>query len=779
MWNWSNLSIKTKLRLATLVTSSAALLLACAALFAFEVIHFRQMAGRDLESVAEMVSSTTSAAVVFHQVNEAEEILDALRSRPYVITAAIYLADGSLFAGYSMPGVIGQFPASPEPDGTRLTGKYLTITRPIQARQNRVGTLYLQYDFQGKSTELLRLYAVLVFFVLGASLFLAVVLSTRVHRLISEPIIALAQASKAISERKDYTARAKKFGGDELGSFIDSFNQMLDRIQEQDAALRRANDELESRVEARTRELRELQRQFELILNSAGEGIYGLDLEGRITFANATASKLLGWEVSEMLGKRDHDFLSHSAPNGQVYSAERCPICAARATASGKHLPEERLARKDGNKFQAQLVITAIHEAGKTVGAVVVFSDTTERRNLENQLRQFQKMESVGRLAAGVAHDFNNLLMVIQGHASLLDERESPDPETKEALQNILEASERAATLTHQLLAFSRKKVLQRKLLNLNGVVLGVTRLLHRLLGEHVEVRMDLSASLPTIYADVGTLEQVIVNLSVNARDAMPDGGGLLLKTYVATVDEANARRNPEARPGQFVCLAVSDTGTGMDQATLDRLFEPFFTTKESGRGTGLGLATVYGVVRQHQGWIEVRSQLGKGSSFTVYIPATLVSPEPEPEPEPVAPRTEGLMGHGNILLVEDEASLRRLTRRFLEEYGYNVIEASSGVDALRRWTQLPRPIDLLVTDMVMPGGVSGGDLARQLRKSEPKLRVLFTSGYTVEMIGPQENLQPGVNFLPKPYTRQVLAKAVHRCLQIKRRELRSPMPGL
>ncbi len=331
--------------------------------------------------------------------------------------------------------------------------------------------------------------------------------------------------------------------------------------------------------------------------------------------------------------------------------------------------------------------------------------DVTERLHLESQLRQIQKMESVGQLAAGVAHDFNNILTIIQGHSGLLQADPRMQLEGQESARQISIAAERAANLTRQLLMFSRKQVIQPHLLDLNDVINNVSKMLRTLLGEPVKLCRDLHTRLPAIYADPGMIEQVLVNLAVNARDAMPRGGTLTITTDTVTISEAHAQAHSESRPGSFVCLGVTDTGSGMDAGTLGRVFEPFFTTKEVGKGTGLGLATVYGIVKQHQGWIEADSEVGRGTTFKVFLP--IQSKAPFQAKDPAQNRTPG--GQETVLVVEDEPALRELVKEILEKKGYTILEADNGVQALEIWETQQHTIDLLLTDMMMPQGISAG----------------------------------------------------------------------
>ncbi len=386
---------------------------------------------------------------------------------------------------------------------------------------------------------------------------------------------------------------------------------------------------------------------------------------------------------------------------------------------------------------------------------------------LRDRLRSAQKMEAVGQLAGGIAHDFNNILTVIQGNLGLALGTEGIPREVASCVQEAEAAAERASKLTRQLLAFSRKQVLQATPVDLNEVVAGMTKMLSRLLGEPIQLECRYAPSLPLIKADAHMLEQILMNLCVNARDAMPAGGVLSIGTQRLTLGESEAESHPEGRPGEFVLLTVSDTGAGMSEEVLRHIFEPFFTTKDVGKGTGLGLATVLGIAQQHEGWVEAESTPGKGSSLHVFLPV------PEKPIQAVPPRqtqTECASGSGVILVAEDEPSVRLLVCACLKRAGYVVLQAKDGTEALTLWTSHRNEIDLLVTDMVMPGGISGRDLAQRLRAERPTLPVLYTSGYSAEMVNEGLELQPGINYLPKPYSPALITQTVSRCLSLPRR---------
>jgi two-component system, NtrC family, sensor kinase len=401
--------------------------------------------------------------------------------------------------------------------------------------------------------------------------------------------------------------------------------------------------------------------------------------------------------------------------------------------------------------------------------------EVAERKQIEAALRQSQqammqqeRLAAVGQLSAGIAHDFNNILCIIQGYVSLLIEMEDRGQEKVDALKQIATASKRAANLTRQLLTFSRKQVMQPQRLEFNEVIGNISKMLKRLVGETFAVQFHFSPKPLYIQADLGMIEQVIMNLAVNARDAMPRGGQLTLSASAAEMDEAHRQKNPEARVGQFACLTVTDTGCGIPAENLSRIFEPFFTTKAVGKGTGLGLATVYGIVKQHDGWIEVASEVGKGSTFAVFLPKGS-------KPAGVQVETSFFVtthrGQEKILLVEDEAALRVLASKLLRKQGYEITEAASGVEALQIWGEQAGAFDVLLTDMVMPGGINGRELAEKLLTEKPELKVIFSSGYSTDLVENNLRLEEEVNFLPKPYPPKALIQIVRTCLDGDRKK--------
>jgi signal transduction histidine kinase/CheY-like chemotaxis protein len=416
--------------------------------------------------------------------------------------------------------------------------------------------------------------------------------------------------------------------------------------------------------------------------------------------------------------------------------------------------------RKDGSAIPVEISIgpLATREGALVTAAI---RDITERKQLEQQFRQSQKMEAVGQLAGGIAHDFNNLLTVINGHSEMALQLLKADDPLHSNLEQIKEAGDRAASLTRQLLAFSRKQILEPKVLDLNAIVTNLDKMLQRLIGEGIALQTALAPALGRVKADSGQIEQVLINLAVNARDAMPQGGRLTIEAANVELDGHYAAQHVAVQPGPYVMLAVSDTGCGMDAETQARIFEPFFTTKGQGKGTGLGLSTVHGIVKQSGGYIWVYSEPGRGTTFKIYLPRVDAQAEAL---EPHSPRQESLQGTETILLVEDEERVRRLARTILAGHGYSVLEAPNGAEALRISEQHSGAIHLLVTDVAMPG-MSGREVVARLAPAHPSMKVLYMSGYTDNAIVHHGVLMPGIAFVQKPFTPNGLARKVREVL--------------
>jgi PAS domain S-box-containing protein len=510
--------------------------------------------------------------------------------------------------------------------------------------------------------------------------------------------------------------------------------------------------------------LEDAERLKDSILTAVGEAIVGVDATGVTIFANPAASEMLGYSVPEMTGRNMHDLVHHKHADGRPYLSSECPILGALRRGQRHHGSDELFWRKDGSPLPVDLVSTPIVEQGRVAGGVVAFRDVSGSRRLEQQLRQAQKLEAVGQLAGGIAHDFNNLLTVILAHARFLLEAVQPASSAYEDVQAIREAGERAAKLTTQLLAYSRRQVLVPEEVDLGDVVARLEPMLHRLIGEHIVFVAATRTRDDQVLADRGQLEQVITNLVINARDAMPAGGTLTIEVETPSADAL-----PELlSPGDYVLLRVADTGMGMDEETKARVFEPFFTTKELGAGTGLGLATVFGIVTQSGGQVFVESARGRGTSMNVYLPhyrspAERHDTRSSPASGLARPAV-ALATPATVLLVEDEATVRSAVRRILERSGYEVLEARHGADALLVAGQHARTIDLLLTDVVMPE-LNGVELAEWFERAHPAARIVFMSGYTDDDLFRRGLSNRAVAFVSKPFTASDLLATVRTTL--------------
>ncbi|MDQ5979826.1 MAG: two-component system, cell cycle sensor histidine kinase and response regulator CckA, partial [Verrucomicrobiota bacterium] len=525
---------------------------------------------------------------------------------------------------------------------------------------------------------------------------------------------------------------------------------LLQRVRQQVAELERET--------AGRRQAEAAMRLQASALGAAANAIMITDREGVIQWVNPAWTRLTGYAAEEAVG-RNPRFLKSGRQDGAFYADVWRRILAGEVV-QGDLVNR----RKDGTLYHERQTITPIADAdGRITHFIAIKQDITERLALEEQLRQSQKMEAIGQLAGGVAHDFNNLLTVIQGNASLARMPGTSEAELTTALDEIGRASSRAATLTHQLLAFSRRQEIQPRTLDLNEAVTGVTRMLQRLIGEDVRLRLQLHTRPVFIRADPGMLDQVLMNLAVNARDAMPDGGDLTVATELVQPGEELRRRHPEMIAAMHARLRMTDTGCGIAPEVLTRIFEPFFTTKEPGKGTGLGLATVFGIVRQHSGFINVTSEPGQGTAFEVLLP---LDNGDRQDWVPAAGRSPAGARGEIVLVVEDDSAVRELAVRVLTMNGYRVREAANGPEALRVVAEMP-VLDLLLTDMIMPGGLDGQQVADRLRADRPGLRVVFMSGYTADRIRHDQLLQEGFNFIRKPFTPDDLARCVRARLDL------------
>jgi PAS domain S-box-containing protein len=496
---------------------------------------------------------------------------------------------------------------------------------------------------------------------------------------------------------------------------------------------------------------------FRALIENATDIVIVLNEKGTILYESPSFERVLGYSSNDLIGYSFYQFLhiedQHTFMETLHYKNHDLRPNPA---------TEIRFRHKDGAWRIIEAVSNNLLDDPVAAGIVVNLRDITERKYLEEQLRLAQKMEAVGRLAGGVAHDFNNILTVITGYSDLLLRRLDEDDAAFKPITEIGKAADRASALTRQLLTFSRKQIFHPQVVNLNEIIANMDSMLRRLIGEDIELITILESGLRPVKADATQIEQVIMNLTVNARDAMPKGGEIIIRTANINLGPVYTQYQVDLKPGPYVLLALTDTGQGIEAETLNHIFEPFFSTKEQGKGTGLGLATIYGIVQQSQGQIEVESEPGWGTRFNIYLPQMMDQPDTS---EILEMPDVSLRGSETILLVEDEPSVRQLTYKILVENGYTVLMAADGQEALKLSERYADPIDLLLTDVVMPGGLSGRDLAKRLILQRPQTKTLYMSGYTDDAIVHHGVLEPGLAFLPKPFTSAELTHRVREAL--------------
>jgi len=768
---FQNISIKGKLTWVIMVTSSIALLIACFAFVLIDRITFKKKMVKDLCVLSEIIADNSTAALAFDDVRDAEMILGALQAELHIISAEIYDRDGRKFAGYVRNNIAcDSLMEMPAGEKYYFHPDHLCLSQPIVLDDEQIGTIHIQSDLEELHSRLIS-YGEIVLVVMLVSSLVAILVMSKLLKVVTAPIFHLTQVTRKVSEKKDYSLRAVKRSQDELGFLIERFNEMLAQIQERDTALQRAHDELEIRVKERTKELvQEIterrqaeealitsEEKYRSLVENLGEGIASADSEDRFTFANPAAEEVFGVPSGGLVGRNLLDFVEQDSIDFLKHQTDR-------RRSGKKDSYELTIVRPDGRKRNIRVSVSPrCDEKGHFEGTFAIITDISGFRELEIQLRESQKMEAIGTLAGGVAHDFNNLLTAIIGHLELAMASADVGSPLMSDLEEIGKASERAANLTRQLLAYSRRQTMELKVLNLNSVITAMEKMLKRIIGEDIELVTFPHSDLWNVKVDPGQMEQVIVNLAVNARDAMPMGGKLSIETGNVELDKMYCETHANVTPGFYVMLAVSDMGCGMTKDLKTRIFDPFFTTKEVGKGTGLGLSTVYGIIKQSEGHITVYSEPNHGSTFKVYLPRV------EGSEFAIAKSSTSTMPKGceTILLVEDEDVVRELAVRMLVRQGYRVLKARSGNEAYQICLNLDKPVDLVITDVIMPN-MGGAELAHRLKELWHDIKVLYMSGYTANAIAHHGVLDSDKAYLQKPFRAAALVQKVREVLDNK-----------
>ncbi len=746
------MSIQRKLKLILALAGTVPLLVASGSLIGYQYRQARLDLAEEVSMLAAITGWNSRAAVLFHDRSTAEHILEGLKAERHLTAACLYDENGKLFASYQAPGSrSGCPPAAPEPAQV-FEKSGLRTTCAMALDGDRIGIVSIHSDLRAIDSRTGAHVRLMIAILLG-SLIVTLFLSFRMQHVVSEPILNLARVAWIVTERKDYSVRAPRGAHDEVGVLINAFNGMLAQIARHSAELTRMNGQLtvsKESAEKAADALARSEKRFHATFDEGPLGMALLDSNGFMVEANRSMQELLGYARDELYGRRLTDFTHPDETlDGTVMFYKLV------SGAVPRYQVEKRYRTRSGETLWARITVSQLRTEDGSFLAIAMAEDLTSHKRLEEQFRQAQKMEAIGRLAGGVAHDFNNLLTVIKGNTDLMIRRLTDTHPMCRNLGQVSRAADRAASLVEQLLAFSRKQLVDRRAIDLNAVVREIAKMLRPLIGEDIELTVEPGPGTAWVSSDNVQLEQILLNLAVNARDAMPDGGHLTIRTSVRVLEAAEAM-NLELCPGPHAVLSVRDTGCGMTEEVRSHMFEPFFTTKEVGKGTGLGLSTVYGLVRQSAGSIAVDTGPGRGTAFAIYLP--LLDAAVQPSGAGPAGRPCEHAGGESILVVEDEKLVRTIVCETLQERGYRVVEANNPEHAVTLAEENPQ-LDLLVTDMVMPR-INGHDLAVKIRGLRPRIHVLYMSGYTEKV--PEGEFA----FLKKPFTPDDLARAVRDAMK-------------
>jgi PAS domain S-box-containing protein len=770
-WLWlGRQPIARKLRWFMMLTSGTALLLAGLAFLAYEWATARNDAERDLEVQANILAKNLAGAVVFGDTEHAEATLRSLEARPDVLAAVLFTMDDQIVAHFTAHNQQRTFALDqPVHFGIVIADRRLKIHKAVTSSDVDVGILYLEFDIHPLYDRLWH-YAEIAVGVLALSFLVTVRLAAWLARIIAQPLLELAGTARQVSDRRDYTLRVVRRTDDEVGRLIDQFNGMLAQIQTRDSDLRHAHDDLETRVRERTRELQEevsKRRRIELdlrdekerlavTLRSIGDGVIATDERGYVVLFNAVAEELTGWPQAQALGQPLPAVLQLLDPKNRTPLPDPFQrVLEAGATVASSQNPV-LVARNGVERIVANSAAPIRDPLGQTIGIVLVVRDITEKERTAAELLKASKLESIGMLAGGIAHDFNNILTAIVGNLSLGRLHAPREGPLAKALQTAEKAATRAADLTRQLLTFSKGGTPVKQTASLTELIHEtITFVLH---GSNVRPFFDLPAGLWPVDVDVNQISQVLHNLALNALQAMTKGGVLHLHACNVLVTPNHGLPLPA---GPYVRITVRDDGPGIAPENLSRIFDPYFTTKA--HGTGLGLATSYSILKRHDGLLSVESILGLGATFHIHIPAStnkVAAPTTPPSPPPV--------GHGFVLVMDDEEPIRAVARGLLEHLGYEIVTANDGQDAIDRYVaarDAGRPFDAVLFDLTVPGGMGGLEALQSLRRLDPNIKAIVSSGYSEDPILANYRESGFSTRVLKPYRLEDLAEVLHATL--------------
>ena len=768
--------IKQKLIYMCVITTAFALLLTSAVFVVYEYFTVRRSMVSELTAVANTIGKLNSAALVFGDRKESTETMKVLSSIPNIVYAATYNSEGEVFSEYKRAGLDGGADfALPPGDGYSFGITRLEVFRKVVFEGEAIGTIYIVSDLKGFYAMVVR-YALLLLAITVCALFGSYLLSSRLQKVVTEPLAELTTLMAVISKEKDYTLRTDVAGRDEAGYLASGFNEMLETIQKRDEELAAHYKRLEELVEERTAELaaankklheelserfrveealRQSENMYRAIFENTGTASIIVEEDTTILLANTEFERLTGCSRSDLEGKKSWtEFIDTNYKEKMLEYHQLRRIDPESVPGSY----ESVIADRDGNKKNVIITVAVIPGTKRSIASVL---DITNLKRLEEQLQQSHKMEAIGQLAGGVAHDFNNILTAIIGYGAIMQMKMEKENPFRAYVEPIMSAAEKAANLTQGLLAFSRKQLIAPRPININSVVRDFEKLIKRLIGEDVELVTSFSKEDLTVFADSGQIGQVLMNLAANARDAMPGGGRLRIATSAAVIDDAYIKAHNYGKPGKFVLTVLSDNGVGMSKEVSERIFEPFFTTKEVGKGTGLGLSIVYGIIKQHNGYIDVESEAGAGTTFRIYLPFSGAENEAE-ETVPAPKEVRG--GNETILLCEDDAGVRAFAKELLEHYGYRIIEATDGEDAVRQFADNRDRIDLAIIDVIMPKK-NGRVVYDEVKSIKPDAKAIFMSGYSADIIHKKGIFEKDIHFVTKPIIADQFLEKVRQVL--------------
>lgn len=760
--SWNTYPIRKKLTYAYLVMTIAIYALVGAVFVVAEYIVSRHFFVSELSSITRVVNINSAASLTFFDSKVAKETLQSVFSVKSVEYAAIIDRNGHIFSEFKRKDepLRAAVQAIPK-EGHTFGMNTVDIYQKIHLENEVIGYIHIRSNLNPLYLRL-GLFNGLLVAILALSLVGGYRVFSWIQKIVTRPIQSLVELMNGVSRDNDYSIRAPVTSGDEIGVLAQGFNEMLQKIQQRDSELEASQKQLEKLVERRTAQLidsnRQLQRElservkieqalseselrYRTIFETSGSANIIIEDDMTISMANSAFVTIAGYPKDEIEGKKKTIdlFVGDDVARVREYHYLRRidPVAAPKNY-------DTCLVSKGGDLRDVYVTVSMIPGTKQSVASLI---DLTDYKRLESQLLHSQKMEAIGQLAGGVAHDFNNILTAIIGYASLMNMKIDSSNPLRTYADSILSSAHKAAHLTQGLLAFSRKQIIAPKSVDLNEVIKKIEGLLERLMGEDVTIETNLDEGPAVALVDQGQFEQILINFATNARDAMPGGGTFRIETGIAVIDAAYIERHGYGKPGTYAVVTVSDTGTGMAKDILDHVFEPFYTTKEVGKGTGLGLAIIYGIVKQHNGYINVYSEEGQGTVFHIYLPfGHKVNRQAEKKEQ----STHLLTGKETVLIAEDDEHVRRLARKILEEYGYTVLEAADGEEAVHVFQKQANAVDIALFDIIMPKK-NGKAAYEEIRAIRPEIRALFISGYSTDVISKKGALEEGVHFLSKP----------------------------